>query len=279
MKQPPKKQVFNADLPIIILVQPQMGRNIGAAIRAMVNCGLHHLRLVRPREGWPNQDAVDLSSGGIDHLSQVDIFDDLSSALADCHISYGTTARLRDMAKPVLTARQAAEDADEHLRGNAVANQARRVAFVFGPERTGLINDDLALCSHFITIPLNPEFSSLNLAQAVLLVAYEYAQIDKSGKVDKSDKVGKAGITTARGADHMVDQHASPLASHRDIQQFFDRLIHEIDQGNFFRNPDIRPHLERNLLNFFTRATPTDQELRTWQGILSALIGHKKSKT
>lgn len=240
--------------PVIILVRPQMGRNIGASIRAMVNCGLTHLRLVAPRNGWPDPDADDLSAGATEHLDKIEVFDTLEKAVADCHVILGTTARPRDMVKDVYTAKSAAQVAfDEGKEG-------RKCAFLFGPERTGLLNDDIAQCTGIVTIPLNPEFSSLNLAQAVLLLAYEYSQID----------------IPQHGLFYTGD---SPQASQGEVQDFLNRLIGEIDHGHFFRNDDVRPHLERNITSFFTRARPTEQEINTLHGIVSALIGKKKEKS
>lgn len=243
--------------PIIVLVRPQMGRNIGSSIRAMVNCGLTHLRLVSPRDGWPDQDAVDLSSGGMDHMTEIEVFETLEDALADCHYVLGTTARRRDMVKDVYTARSAAEK----IKSN-VANK-EKTALLFGPERTGLLNDDIAHCQGVITIPLNPEFSSLNLAQAVLLVAYEWSQARDEVKIKPHDYL--------TGDSYPAEQ--------KSIQEFLGRLMSEIDDGNFFRDPDVRPHMERNITNLFTRARPTDQEIKTLHGIVSALIGRKKARS
>ena len=231
-----------------------MGRNIGSAIRAMVNCGLTRLRLVSPRDGWPDEEAINLSSGGIDHLTEIEVFDALDEALADCHYSLATTARRRDMVQEVFTARSAAETAKEKT------TKGENIALLFGPERTGLSNDDLAHCQGIITIPLNPEFSSLNLAQAVLLVAYEYSQLDQV---------------------HSREFHTgdSLPASQDQIEGFLSRLSQEMESGHFFRNPDVRPHMERNVKTLFTRANPTEQEINTLHGIISALIGNKKTRS
>lgn len=245
----------NNNQPIVILVRPQMGRNIGSSIRAMVNCGLTHLRLVSPRDGWPDQEAIDLSSGGMNHMTEIEVFDTLEDALADCHYVLGTTARRRDMVKDVYTAKSAAEKIKANL------SEKSKTALLFGPERTGLLNDDIAHCHGVITIPLNPDFSSLNLAQAVLLVAYEWSQA-------RDDDIIKS---------HEYLTGDSYPAEQKDVQDFLERLMSEIDDGNFFRNSDVRPHMERNITNLFTRARPTDQEIKTLHGIVSALIGKKKA--
>lgn len=243
--------------PIIVLVRPQMGRNIGSSIRAMVNCGLTHLRLVSPRDGWPDQDASDLSSGGMDHMTEIEVFDTLEDALADCHYVLGTTARQRDMVKDIYTARSAAE------KIKSIVAEGQKTALLFGPERTGLLNDDLAHCHGVITIPLNQDFSSLNLAQAVLLVAYEWSQVRDDDNIKS----------------HEYLTGDSEPATQKQVQEFLERLMMEIDDGNFFRNPDVRPHMERNITNLFTRARATDQEIKTLHGIVSALIGRKKAKS
>ena len=154
--------------PVIVLVNPQMGENIGAAARAMFNCGIDELRIVNPRDGWPNEKAHIMSSGAFDKLPPVKVHATTAEALADCHYPYATTARIRDMIKPVLTAKEAAGD----CRAREAAGQ--KCAYLFGAERAGLDNKDVALSHSIITIPVNPDFSSLNLGQGVLLCAYEW---------------------------------------------------------------------------------------------------------
>src|SRR5258706_11023835 len=156
--------------PAIILVEPQLGENIGTAARAMLNCGLGRLRLVRPRDGWPSERAVAAASGADSVLSAAMLFQSTEAAIADLEQVYATTARPREMIKPVMTPRRAAPE----MRAGLAAG--RPVGILFGPERTGLLNDDLALADTLITVPLNPAYSSLNLAQAVLLSPYEMAQ-------------------------------------------------------------------------------------------------------
>lgn len=226
----------------------------------MVNCGMTHLRLVAPRDGWPDPQADDLSAGAVDLLDRIEIFDTLEEAIADCHYVLATTARRREITKPVFTARQAAQNVCKDSQNTN--NADRRTAFLFGPERTGLINDDIARCSAIINIPLNPDFSSLNLAQAVLLVCYEYAQIRDDEKIMTNQS-------------HFERDNAVALASQKEIDEYILRLFDEIEDGNFFRNPDVRPHMERNLRSFVTRALPTAQEIKTLHGVITALIGRK----
>lgn len=229
--------------PVIILVEPQMGENIGAAARAMLNCGISRLRLVKPRDGWPNERAQAMSSGALDKMPPVEVFDTLADALADCHHAYATTARPRDMVKPVMTAREAANDA----RSRESAGQ--QIAFIFGPERAGLSNDDVALAHTIITIPVNPAFWSLNLAQCVLLCAYEWFQAD--GKTNPpSDELP---------------------ATMQNLTMLYERLERELDAHGFFRTQELRPNVMRNLQNMLARADMTEQEVNTFHGILTAL--------
>mgnify|MGYP003577153266 CR=1 FL=1 len=150
--------------PAIILVTPQLGENIGAAARAMLNCGLTDLRLVAPRDGWPNGAADRASVGGLELVPPVRVFDRLGEAIADLTMVYATTARDRQMVKPIVTARQAAIEARAHISAGG------KVGFLFGPERTGLLSDDISLANKLITVPLNPAFTSLNLGQGVVLI-------------------------------------------------------------------------------------------------------------
>ncbi|MCB9996028.1 MAG: RNA methyltransferase [Rhodospirillales bacterium] len=237
--------------PAVILVNPQMGENIGAAARAMLNCGLQELRLVNPRDGWPSPQAEAMSSGALERMPPVQLFDSTAASIADCHYVYATTARPRDMVKPVFTARSAAADMHKRIQDR------QKVAVLFGAERTGLENDDVAQSHAVVTIPLNPGFSSLNLGQGVLLMAYEWYQL----QVDTPDRHTPMGGTEP--------------ASHDLLQELFERLETELDAHHFFRNEGQRPIMIRNLHTLLTRAEMTAQEVRTFHGIISALIGKK----
>ncbi len=233
--------------PAIILINPQLGENIGMVARAMLNCGLTDLRIVNPRDGWPSESADRASSGALDKGVVVTTYHSTQDAIADCHFTLATTARPRDMIKDVYTAHGAM--AETHTRINA----GQSVGILFGGERAGLHNDDIALASAIITIPLNPDFTSLNLAQAVLLVAYEFmAQTDSTDR--KKLVMGK-----------------TDRASVDTILQFTNRMIKELDTHDFFRSLDLRPTMERNLTNLFGRHDWTDQEISTLHGVLSAL--------
>lgn len=237
--------------PIVVLVEPQMGENIGAAARAMLNCGLDMMRLVKPRDGWPNERADAMSAGALEKMPPVIVYDSTAAALADCHFVVATTARERDMVKPVMTARAAGEE----LARRQAAGE--RTAILFGAERTGLTNDDTALAHAIVTIPLNPAFSSLNLGQAVLLLAYEWLMA--------RDKTPPQQMPTGDSAP----------VPHEKLVELFDRLEDELESHGFFRSADQRPAMVRNLRNLLSRAQMTEQEARTFHGMISALIGKR----
>jgi tRNA/rRNA methyltransferase len=236
--------------PAIILIEPQMGENIGAAARAMLNCGLTDLRIVNPRDGWPNERADAMSSGALAIMPPVQVFTSTEAAVADIHYVYATTARPRDMIKPVFTARGAAE--------NIKAQAGQKTGYLFGPERAGLSNDDVALAHAIITIPMNPDFSSLNLGQGVLLCAYEWFQAmdDTPGMINNADDAP---------------------APHAELNEMFDRLETELAAGGFFRTQELRPNVMRNLKNMLLRGQMTSQEVRTFHGIITTLLGKKKA--
>lgn len=237
--------------PAFILVRPQMGENIGAAARALLNFGLTDLRLVQPRDGWPNQKAVDTSSGALDHIPSIPVFDTLQNALSDCHFVYATTARHRHMNKTVRNTAGACEHAQSRTH--------QKIGFVFGPERTGLESEDLALCHEIINIRTNPDFSSLNLGQGVLLLAYEWSKI--RGNKNKS-----------------VHSHTREIATHNEMSAVLSRLEDTLEHHNFFRAPHLKDNMIRNIRTMLMRAEFDAQEIRTFHGIISALIGHKVHK-
>ncbi|MGE4313843.1 MAG: RNA methyltransferase [Pseudobdellovibrionaceae bacterium] len=241
--------------PAVILVNPQMGENIGACARAMLNCGLSELRLVAPRDGWPSEAASRMSSGALDIMPEVKVYNTLTEAAHDCHHLYATTARPREMVKPVLSADKAALEIADQVK------DAQKVGLVFGGERSGLANDDVAACHTIITIPLNPGFSSLNLAQAVLLVTYELSKT-QFGTLLESYETGK-----------------SEIATQDEVDGFISRLDHELEAHHFYRDEGLKPTMQMNIRNMITRARMTDQEIRTFHGMLSALLDKKGPKT
>lgn len=236
--------------PVIILVGPQMGENIGACARAMLNCGVEELRIVNPRDGWPNDSAVSISAGALAKMPPVQVFTSTADAIADCHQVYATTARPRDMVKPVMTAREAAEDV--HTR----SAEGQKCAYLFGCERTGLENDDLAQAHAIITIPVNPDFSSLNLGQGVLLCAYEWFQAQPHLPMP-------------------IDPENLP-APQAEFDNLIKRLEQNLDEGGFFRTPELRPTVTINIRNMLSRAHMTSQEINTFHGIMKVLMGNRK---
>eukprot|EP01037_Dinobryon_pediforme_P028471 gene28471-31764_t len=217
--------------PVIVLVETQMGENIGAAARAMANFGLRELRLIKPRDGWPNEKARASASRGDTIIDEVKLYDDLASALADLNLVYATTARQHDLAKPVVSPAAAAVE----FRDAITAGQ--RVGIVFGRERWGLTSDEVALCDEIITVPVDPTFASLNVGQAVILVAYEW----------RKQLVGE-------GWTPFGEKERSPLAAKADLYHLFDHLEAALDAVEFFRLPEKRPHMVRNLRSIFHKA-------------------------
>jgi tRNA/rRNA methyltransferase len=233
--------------PAIILVAPQLAENIGSCARAMLNCGLTDLRLVRPRPTWPHPRAVASAVGADVVLDNAKIFATTAEAVADLHYVYATTARPREGVKRVVTPRAAAVEIRERLQ------KYERSGYLFGPERTGLENDDVSCADSLLSVPMNPEFSSLNLAQAVLLAAYEWRLAG-----DETPPV-----VLAKGR--------AELAEKKDVLDFFTRLESELDACGFLRNIDMRPTMVRNIRNIFHRAGLMGHEVRTLHGILTGL--------
>jgi len=248
-----RRNVVLSGGPPVILHRPQLGENIGLAARAMLNCGLTRMRIVSPRDGWPNERALAASSGAVEVIEGAELFDTLEDAIADLTHVFATTARPRDMAKPVLTPRAAATA----LR--TLVAQDSKPGLLFGPERMGLTNDEIPLADTIIVVPLNPGFSSLNLAQAVLLVGYEWLQ---------------AADATP---DFQYWGGGDDPAPKSELINFMERFEAEIEKGGFLSNAQQRPTTIRNLRNIFQRARPTSQELRTLHGAMRALVDKRKN--
>lgn len=233
--------------PAVILVAPQLGENIGTAARAMLNFGLSDLRLVRPRDGWPNERARAAASGADLVIDRVRLFDTTAEAVADLDYVVATTARSRDMVKPILTPETAAQ---QMRRAFADGGQA---GLLFGPERTGLENDDVALADAIMMVPVNPAFASLNLAQCVLLMSYEWF---KSGDATEGER---------------IEYLQTRPAKKEELVGFFEHLEGELDRFGFLKPPEKRPSMVRNLRNMFQRAGLTEQEVRTLRGVVASL--------
>ena len=238
--------------PVVILVEPQLGENIGMAARAMGNFGLTGLRIVNPRDGWPNVHARRAASGADHILDQVELFDTVEQAVADCTLLFATTARAHDQAKPVVAPEAAAGEMTAAIAGGAT------VGILFGRERYGLQNEEVAMADRIVTFPVNPGFASLNLAQAVLLVGYEWFKRATSGALPFA----------------MVER--SERASQHQMQAFFDNLVGELDKVEFLRPAEKRETMLVNLRNIFTRMEPTKQDMHTLHGVVMAIAEGRK---
>ncbi len=251
--------------PIIILVEPQLGENIGQTARAMANFGLDALRLVAPRDGWPSEKALAAASGADDVIAKTTIYPTLAEAIADLHYVAATTARIREMVKPVLSP----ETAVQHMAGRIASGE--RCGVLFGRERSGLENDEVALADSLVIAPVNPAFASLNLAQAVLLVAYEWR------KITAADSLGRATSFDGPAREGLHLNKSAP-ARKSELLAFFQHLESELEAGSFFKTDDKRPSMIRNIRNMFERAALTEQEVRTLRGIIVALTGLRRSR-
>ncbi|MFT3726034.1 MAG: TrmH family RNA methyltransferase [Hyphomonadaceae bacterium] len=237
--------------PCFILVAPQMGENIGAAARVMANFGLHDLRLVSPRDGWPNPAAETMSAGALPGVVKVGVFERVEDAIADCAAVIATTARPRGMEKPVFGA------------GETIAKMratAGRTGVLFGAERAGLPNEAVALSDAILSFPVASSFASLNLAQAVALVAHTYADAQASGPPPSFE-----GVDAPATREELVGM----------MEHFED----ELDRAGFFFPESKKPPMVQNLRNAFTRAGWTSQEVSTFRGAIKALaIGRGKAR-
>lgn len=236
--------------PAIILVEPQLGENIGMVARAMHNCALADLRLVRPREGWPNAKAVAASAGAEAVLEAARLYPTTGAAIADLSLLYAATARRRDMSKRRVSPRRAAGEVRRHGAGAGV---------LFGKEAKGLANDDVALADAILSVPLNPGFTSLNLAMAVLLLGYEWFL---------------AGAATAE--EERAMRKGTRPASKAELAGLFAHLEGELDGCGFLRVAEKRPIMVRNLRNLFARARLSEQEVRTLRGVISCLASGRR---
>ncbi|RXR28654.1 RNA methyltransferase [Sphingobium fluviale] len=230
--------------PVIVLVRPQLGENIGKAARAMLNFGLTELRLVAPRDGWPNPDAGPSAAGADAVLDQAQIYGTLAEAVADCAHVYATTVRKRGVTKPVVTP-------EEAVRAIHVA--PGRSAVVFGPERSGLETEEVALCRTILTVPINPDFASLNLAQAVILVAYEWSKGSDAELVQPTE------------------EELLPPAPQEELEGMIAQFEALLERAGYFFPPDRAPATRRTLRNLLTKPGWNHLEVRTLRGVLSSL--------
>lgn len=233
--------------PAIVLVRPQLGENIGMAARAMMNCGLDELRIAAPRDGWPNPAARAAAAGADAVIDSARVFDTAAEAVADLQLVLATTARRRDVEKPVHGPRDAAR---------LLRESGARAGILFGPERSGLDNDEAGLAAAIVEAPLNPDFPSLNLAQAVFLVAWEWRTAGPPPQPPPP-----SGLATAEA-----------------FEGFWRHLDGALDAAGYYREPKLKPTVRRNLRAVFARAGLTDQEVRTLRGVIARLASGSRNK-
>jgi tRNA/rRNA methyltransferase len=238
--------------PAFVLVRPQMGENIGAAARAMLNFGLDRMRLVAPRDGWPNQSAVAMASGAGRVLDDAVLVDRTVDAVADCTYVFATTARQRDLTKPVMTPERAMEVAREKIAGG------EKVAVLFGPERAGLENEDIALANAIISVPVNPEFPSLNLAQCVLLTGYEWRR------------------QSVETVPEVMEMAGSDWANAIEMDKLAEHYEDTLDQAGFFFPATKADSMKLNLRNMWSRMPLTRADVQTLHGVLRQMVRWKE---
>ena len=246
------KRWIEQPAPVVVLVEPQLGENIGACARAMANFGLSRLRLVKPVQGWPNERARVMAAGADRVLEGATLHDSLAAAIGDCSFVVAATARHHDQAKPVISADQAAAEAAPRVAAGET------VALVFGRERNGLENHEVGMADRILTLPVNPAFASLNLAQAVVICGYEWFK--QSGE----------------GAMPFATAERSPPVAKQQLEAFFGDLERELENVEFFQPPEKRGVMQVNLRNIFQRIAPTKQDIRTLHGVVTALTQGRK---
>src|SRR5690242_16188887 len=229
--------------PVIVLVRPQLGQNIGKAARAMLNFGLTEMRLVAPRDGWPNPDAGPAASGADAVLEQARLFDSVADAIADCNQIFASTVRRRDLVMPVLDPEQMAD---------RIAGESGRSAILFGPERSGLETEDVALANAIVTVPINPEFGSLNLAQAVILLAYEWSRRSDLAQPTVKD--------------------VEPPAPHGELDGLIAQLDGELEAKGYFHPPSRTEATKNTLRTIFTKTGWSSREVKAIRGVIRALV-------
>jgi tRNA/rRNA methyltransferase len=239
----------SAAKPVIILVRPQLGQNIGKAARAMLNFGLTEMRLVAPRDGWPNPDAGPAASGADVVLEQAKVFDNVQDSVADCSVIYASTVRRRDLVMPVMGPSEMAGE---------IAASPRRSAILFGPERSGLETEDVALANAIVTVPINPDFGSLNLAQAVILLAYEWSK--RSALAQPTMK------------------ELEPTAPHGELEGLIRQLNNELEAKGYFHPPSRTQATKNTLRTIFTKTGWSSREVKAVRGVLKALVAPARSR-
>ena len=251
--------------PAIILVNPQLGENIGFAARAMANFGLADLRLVAPRDGWPNEKAHAAAAGAAFVVERATLYDNVESAIGELNFVLASTARPREMVKPVLSPESAAGE----LRRRGTR---QRTGILFGPERSGLDNDTIALADAILTAPVSRDFASLSLPQAVLLFGYEWLKGEST-----APPLGRATAFDGPAVEGLASAGTRP-ATKAELLGLFKHLEAELERGGFLYPPEKRPSMVRAIRNMFHRMGATEQDVRTWRGIVAALSGKRAAR-
>ena len=235
--------------PVIVLVRPQLGQNIGKAARAMLNFGLTEMRLVAPRDGWPNPDAGPAASGADTVLEQAEVFETTEAAIADCSTVVASTVRRRDLVMPVVGPQEMAD---------TIAGSGERSAILFGPERSGLETEEVALANAIVTVPINPEFASLNLAQAVILLAYEWSKRSELAQPTVKD--------------------VEEPAPHGDLEGLIGQLDDELVAKGYFHPPSRTQATRNTIRTIFTKTGWSSREVKAVRGIIRALVGPSRQR-
>ena len=235
--------------PVIVLVRPQLGQNIGKAARAMLNFGLIELRLVAPRDGWPNPEAGPAASGADIVLEQAEVFASTQEAIADCSHVFASTVRRRDLVMPVVGPEEMAD---------RIATSPNRSAILFGPERSGLETEEVALADAIVTVPINPEFASLNLAQAVILLSYEWSK-----RADLAQPTAK---------------ELEPPAPHGELEGLIAQINNELDAKGYFHPPSRTEATKNTLRTIFTKTSWSSREVKAVRGIIRSLVNAPRQR-
>ena len=261
-----KKPFLSLMPPVIILSNPQLGENIGAVARAMKNCGFVELRLINPRDGWPNPDAEPLATHALDILRNASVYPDLVSACFDITQLFATTARPRELKKTVINPRIAAEKCVKNTRKNIWGSNTYKAAYLFGSERVGLSNDEVVFADFIVEANLNPDSKSLNLAQAVMIMCWEFLMITVSYQTSFETP---EPISLQSNIKKDKPKTLKLPATIEEQAYFFKRFDLLLEKRGFFSAQEKAPTVKRNLRNFFIKAKFTKQELLTWHGILT----------
>ena len=235
--------------PVIVLVRPQLGENIGKSARAMLNFGLTELRLVAPRDGWPNPSAGPAASGADIVLERAEVFATVQDAIADCPNVYASTVRRRDLVMPVVT---------PEMMAARITGSAARSAILFGPERSGLETEEVALANAIVTVPINPEFASLNLAQAVILLAYEWSK--------------HSALSVP------PEKELEPPAPHGELEGLVRQLEGSLQDKGYFHPPSRTQATKNTLRTIFTKTGWSSREVKAVRGVIRALVGPTRTR-